>query len=1055
MRGRGSVSTHSPAARDALVLVIQPQPPAVLALFPCVEAMREFSKPTAALVPKREEVDIVAAVSPSIPSSLSVTSSSLKEMREEPRWRRVEAADDVRVQQQGATLVSTSPLTSPLLLQPNREVVGLGNYTSRGVEESDEGSVTTTVTSNTTDRVGPAGNCRSGTPHSNSSCVLDLTPFPESADADRDDRGSKWDHTATFGITTPATLRISTYHTTADITTDHTRSSNTSSSTYSHLGDARQEREKSSPGAGTATTSKAGMTPPFLPSLSSDSLSRAMPSVRRSSPELVRCGDGTTRQLSRKYLQDSNPGCGDCGRCTGPVAGTATPTTAPSTGLLFPSYVVCFQGHSATSISDKGGDSSLRLRPRRCRGGSSCGSHEHWIMKPRLSGVNAVLLKSAPASGEPHLFRQALAAFQLWDTLLRLELHSNSAGGTYMVRLARPSSSSSTATFAATDSDSRGAVVAVFKPCDEEIGQESNPHANRQSDRAETFAPGSGSRREVLAYLLDHGHNAGVPPTLEVASAYWVGVGATTANSNRGGGAATADASVRTLGAVTGGGDAPANGGLRSSHTGGTDWRGIGAGDDDNVAARVEASTHLRIGSLQLFVPDCEEAADVLPGHFDVDEVHALAIFDIRTLNGDRHGGNVLVCNYHRCRDGRRPVMARRPRCASPANATESDVAASSPSVPSTAARSSPEVSAIITTAKEDTPHLIPIDHSYICPSGYADPDYEWLSWPQSKKPFSARNLAYIAVLDAVADAELVRSALLARNSVSTRDVSTPRASTGCNGFEMTESPPDAALTSLTRDDAQHAQAAMLGDAAVCSPAMVDAASAALASRHLPQHFCGHGAAAASVDVLRRLSPLQTVSAKKAEAATTSAVAASEAEGAATARKISAMDGDAEAPSTLTHVRTWDTAAVELMMNFDRGDDLRIEAVHNDGAAARARATSTACSASSSSSTPSLQALHPRSRQRVSDSVAYDWDAANTAAEVMRCTTRLLQIAALEFHMTAYEIGSLCRRPRVTQASVLEEVLEQARDEQTWEPVWSRFDDVVRQRLADLSTSGQ
>ncbi|TPP45974.1 Phosphatidylinositol 3- and 4-kinase family protein [Leishmania donovani] len=1019
----------------------------VLALLPCSETVRVPSEATVALVSKHEEAGTVAAVSPSIPSSLSVASSSHKEMREEPRRRRAEVAEDVRVQQHRATSVPTSPLTPPLLLQRNREVVALGNYTSRGVEGSDEGSVSTTVTSNVTDRAGPAGNCKSGTLHSSSSRVLDLTPFAESAEDDRDDRGSKWDRTAAFGIPAPATLRISTYRTTADITTDRTRNSKNSSSTCLHLGDAWQEREKSSPDANTAAILTAGMTPPFSISLSSDSLSCAMPSVRRSSPELVRRGNGTTRQLSRKCLRNANSACGDSGRCTGPVARTTTPTTAPSTALLSSSYVACFQGHNAMPISDKDGDSSLRLRPRRCRGGSSCGSYEHWTMKPRLSGVNEVLLQSASASGEPQLFRQALAAFQLWDTLLRLELHSNSAGGTYMVRLARPSSSSATATFAATDSDSHGAVVAVFKPCDEEIGQESNPHANRESDRTETFAPGSGSRREVLAYLLDHGHNAGVPPTLEVASTYWAGVGATTANSNGGGGAATASLSTGTLGAVAGGGDAPANSGLRSSRTGGTDWRGIGADDGDSVAARVAASTHLRIGSLQLFVPGCEEAADVLPGHFDVDEVHALAIFDIRTLNGDRHGGNVLVCNYHRCRDGRKPVMARRPRCARLANAAGSDGTASSPSASSTAARLSPEMPATITTAKEDVPHLIPIDHSYICPSGYADPDYEWLSWPQSKKPFSERNLNYIAALDAVADAELVRSALLAHSGVPTHDVSTPRTSAVCNDFEMAEGQPDAALTSLTRDDAQYARAAM-------GCATVDAASAALASRHLPREFFGRGAAAASLDDLTGLPPLPTASTKRAVAPTTSAAAAPCASGAATAKKSSTMDGGAEAPSGHPYVSTWDPAAVELMINFDRGDSLSTEAMHKDAAAVRARAMSTAWSASSSSSTPPLESLHAGPREHASNSVAYDRDAANTAAEVTCCTTRLLQIAALEFHMTAYEIGSLCRRPRVTQASVLEEVLEQARDEQTWEPVWFRLDDVVRQRLADLSTSG-
>ncbi|GET89868.1 hypothetical protein, unknown function [Leishmania tarentolae] len=981
-------------------------------------------------------------------------------MREEPRWHQVGVVEDARVQQQRSTSVSTSSLTSPLLLQPSGEVLAVDNYTSRGADGSNEGSVCTTVTSNVTDHAGPSGNCQDGGPaRFNSSRELGLTPFADSTEDDQDDRGSKWDRTPVFDVTTLATLHASSCHTTSDITSDRLRSSNTSSSTYWYRGDLGLNREKSSPGADTAVTPEAGAMPSFSVSLSSTSLCEA-PSVRGPFPVLMRCGNNRT-QRSQKCIRGANPACADCSRCTGRVACTSTPTTVPSTSLLSPSYAVCFQHHNATPISDKDGGGLLRLGPCRHRNGSRCGSHEYWIMKPRLSGVNEVLLQHAPASDVPQLFDQALAAFQLWDSVLHLELYNNSAGGTYMVRLARPAprvslspSSSVTTTSATTDSDSRGAVVAVFKPCDEEIGQEGNPHANRESDHTETFAPGSGSRREVLAYLLDHGHNAGVPPTLEVASTYWAGVCSTAAYNIGGGGASTARSSIRTLDAVTGGEDASANGSLCSPCTGETDWRGISAGDDDSVSVQVAAPTNLRIGSLQLFMPDCKEAADVLPGHFDVDEVHALAIFDIRTVNGDRHGGNVLVSNYHRFHDGNMAGRARRPRGPSLANATERHGAASSPSVPSTAALLSPENSATTPTAKDDAPHLIPIDHSYICPSGYADPDYEWLSWPQSKKPFSARNMSYIAALDAVADGELVRSALLAYSEVTAQDVRMLRVCADCNGFEMAERQRDAAQTSPMHGDAEHARVALQDYSTAFAPARAGAGSATLATHHLPQHLFGRRAAAAILDDFTGISHLQTVSAKKeATTTTTSAVAPPSVSGAATVKKSGTIDAGTAAPSTFAHANTWDTAAVERTIDFDRGEDLSTEEAPKDAAALRARAISTAWPASSFSNSL-IQALHAGPHQHATDPAACDRASANTAAELIRCSTRLLQIAALEFHMTAYEIGSLCRRPRVTQASVLEEVLEQARDEQTWELDWSRLDNVIRQRLPCCNMSG-
>lgn len=75
---------------------------------------------------------------------------------------------------------------------------------------------------------------------------------------------------------------------------------------------------------------------------------------------------------------------------------------------------------------------------------------------------------------------------------------------------------------------------------------------------------------------------------------------------------------------------------------------------------------------------DCEERGT---GMFGVEEVHKIAILDMRLGNCDRNGGNILVKR-----------------------------------VPG-----------------EGAPHyqLIPIDHGYCLPSTFADINFEWMYWSQ------------------------------------------------------------------------------------------------------------------------------------------------------------------------------------------------------------------------------------------------------------------------------------------------------------------------------------
>mmetsp|Transcript_26795 Transcript_26795/g.37329 ORF Transcript_26795/g.37329 Transcript_26795/m.37329 type:complete len:266 (+) Transcript_26795:243-1040(+) len=84
-------------------------------------------------------------------------------------------------------------------------------------------------------------------------------------------------------------------------------------------------------------------------------------------------------------------------------------------------------------------------------------------------------------------------------------------------------------------------------------------------------------------------------------------------------------------------------------------------------------------GSLQKYVPHQCQSWDMGPSAFSENDVHSVGVLDIRFLNTDRHGGNMLVSNQA---------------------------------------------------------GLIPIDHTYCLPHSLDETWYEWLQWPQAKKTF-------------------------------------------------------------------------------------------------------------------------------------------------------------------------------------------------------------------------------------------------------------------------------------------------------------------------------
>jgi hypothetical protein len=120
-----------------------------------------------------------------------------------------------------------------------------------------------------------------------------------------------------------------------------------------------------------------------------------------------------------------------------------------------------------------------------------------------------------------------------------------------------------------------------------------------------------------------------------------------------------------------------------------------------------------KIASLQQFIPHDFDASDHGTSSFPVSAVHRIGILDIRIFNTDRHAGNLLV-----------------KKLGSGAN-----------------------------NFGEQT-ELIPIDHGLCLPECLEDPYFEWIHWPQASIPFSDGELEYIANLDPLKDAEMLRMEL-------------------------------------------------------------------------------------------------------------------------------------------------------------------------------------------------------------------------------------------------------------------------------------------------------
>ncbi len=180
---------------------------------------------------------------------------------------------------------------------------------------------------------------------------------------------------------------------------------------------------------------------------------------------------------------------------------------------------------------------------------------------------------------------------------LKPKLTIEGTGGTYLMK------------------ETRGDVVAVFKPADEEQFAPNNPrkHVGRMGSQGfrKGILSGEGYLREAAAYLLDStsGGHAGVPMTTLAEAQY-----------------------------------------EDAFH-----YPGKGFG----MSASADAKRP-KIGSIQEFI-DSDEVADNFASRiFPVSEVHKIAILDIRIANTDRNAANILVCECPPVRGARDSKKTRK-----------------------------------------------------------------------------------------------------------------------------------------------------------------------------------------------------------------------------------------------------------------------------------------------------------------------------------------------------------------------------------------------------------
>lgn len=199
-----------------------------------------------------------------------------------------------------------------------------------------------------------------------------------------------------------------------------------------------------------------------------------------------------------------------------------------------------------------------------------------------------------------------------------------------------------------------------------------------------TVRVGEAAIREVAAYLLDHDHFAQVPHTVLVKFTHPIFHVQTSKDSSLHP-TETASINAETQSAAS----------LDST---------LSSSAQQLIQARrasLEGSrSSSKLGSLQEFVAHDCDTSEMGPSLFSLQDVHRIAILDIRLFNTDRHAGNILVQRPTGDR-GRLSPLARlnQPQC-----------------------------------------RLLPIDHGFCLPEALEPPFFEWLHWPQVTYPTTTQD---------------------------------------------------------------------------------------------------------------------------------------------------------------------------------------------------------------------------------------------------------------------------------------------------------------------------
>ncbi|KAL6071146.1 1-phosphatidylinositol 4-kinase [Balamuthia mandrillaris] len=176
-----------------------------------------------------------------------------------------------------------------------------------------------------------------------------------------------------------------------------------------------------------------------------------------------------------------------------------------------------------------------------------------------------------------------------------------------------------------------------------------------------------------------------------------------------------------------------------------------------------EEETSTKVGSLQRFIANGTASWDLPPHFFDVEDVQRIAVFDLRAVNTDRHGGNILAV----------PVNNENEE-ENNADDDEGDAKAT----PNTIRRRRFRSKSSNHTSSNNNGgkyKLYPIDHGFAFPTSLEDLSYfEWMYWPQARKPFTPEVLDYILHrIDAEEDARRMRALGLCERAVRVQRVCT------------------------------------------------------------------------------------------------------------------------------------------------------------------------------------------------------------------------------------------------------------------------------------------